>query len=149
MRFPRQEYWSALPFPCSVCLVNRGMEPWLLHWPVGSLPLSHLGGPTPAQYAVIKLNYRFSLTCFSIFGWRMDIRGAWMSQNSHIGGSEVKILEIIKINSIPRTKRNLMILICRYDLNTQSVICEITESLKSARDETRANTSLILKENGK
>ena len=99
MRFPRQEYWSGLSFPCSVCLANRGMEPCLLHWQVGSLPLSHLRGPTPAQYAVIKLNYRFSLTSFSIFGWRMDIRGAWMSQNSHTGGSEVKILEIIRKKS--------------------------------------------------
>ena len=39
MGFPRQEYWSGLPFPSPGDLPN----PHLLHWQVDSLPLSHQG----------------------------------------------------------------------------------------------------------
>ena len=45
MRFPRQEYWSGLPFPPLGDLPNAGMKPKspLLHWQADSLPLYHLG----------------------------------------------------------------------------------------------------------
>ena len=46
MGFPRQEYWSGLPFPPPGDLPTQGVTPclqWLLHWEVDSLPLSHLG----------------------------------------------------------------------------------------------------------
>ena len=49
MRFPRQEYWSGLPFPCLVRVFptqeSNKQDPCflhLLHWQVGSLPLSCL-----------------------------------------------------------------------------------------------------------
>ena len=49
MGFPRQEYWSGLPFPPSGNLPNPRIEPashgGLLHWQVVSLPLSPLGSP--------------------------------------------------------------------------------------------------------
>ena len=49
MRFPRQEYWSELPFP-SPDLPNSGIEPQcFLHWQVGSSPLSHPGSPAHQQ----------------------------------------------------------------------------------------------------
>ena len=41
----RQEYWSGLPFPLPGDLPDPGIEPTsthLLHWQVGSLPLSQL-----------------------------------------------------------------------------------------------------------
>ena len=38
MGFPRQEYWSQLPFPPPGDLLS-------LRWQAGSLPLSHLGRP--------------------------------------------------------------------------------------------------------
>ena len=41
--FPRQEYWSGLLFPPPGDLPNPGIDPHLLLWQVGSLPLSHLG----------------------------------------------------------------------------------------------------------
>ena len=44
MGFPRQEYWSGLPFLQGISL-TQGSNPRLLpllHWQVGSLPLSHL-----------------------------------------------------------------------------------------------------------
>ena len=43
--FPRQEYWSGPPFPSPGDLSDPGVEPHLLHWQVGSLPLSHQGSP--------------------------------------------------------------------------------------------------------
>ena len=46
MGFPRQEYWSELPFPPAEDLpepvIKLGLLP-LLHWQANSLPLSHLG----------------------------------------------------------------------------------------------------------
>ena len=43
MGFPRQEYWSVLPFPSSEDLPNPGIEPASPAWQVDSLPLNHLG----------------------------------------------------------------------------------------------------------
>ena len=40
MEFSRQEYWSKLPFPPPGDLPNQWLNPHLLHWQVGSLPLS-------------------------------------------------------------------------------------------------------------
>ena len=48
MGFPRQEYWSGLPFPSPRDRPNPGIKIvslQLLHWQVDSLPLSHLGSP--------------------------------------------------------------------------------------------------------
>ena len=42
MGFPRQEYWSGLSFPSPGDLPHLGVEPRLLHWKAGSLPLRHL-----------------------------------------------------------------------------------------------------------
>ena len=46
--FPRQEYWSGLPFPTPGDPYNSGIELVSLVSPalqVNSLPLCHLGGP--------------------------------------------------------------------------------------------------------
>ena len=43
MGFPRQEYWSGLPFPSPVDLPDPGIQPVSAAWQVDSLPLSHLG----------------------------------------------------------------------------------------------------------
>ena len=42
--FPRQEYWSGLPFPSSGDLLTQGLKP-CLHWQADSLLLSHQGSP--------------------------------------------------------------------------------------------------------
>jgi len=44
-RFPRQEYWSGLPFLSPGDLPNPGSNPSLLHWQADSLLLSHQGSP--------------------------------------------------------------------------------------------------------
>ena len=41
MGFPRQEYWSGLPFPSPEDLPSTGIKLHLLHWQVESLLLSH------------------------------------------------------------------------------------------------------------
>ena len=47
MGFSRQEYWSGLPFPPPGDLPEpQGQTPGFLHRQVGSLPLSHMGGPS-------------------------------------------------------------------------------------------------------
>ena len=45
MGFPRQEYWSGLPFPSPGDLPDPGKNPGLLHWQADSLLLSHQGSP--------------------------------------------------------------------------------------------------------
>ena len=42
MGFPRQEYWSGLPFPAPGDLPDPGFKPESPSWQAGSLPLSHL-----------------------------------------------------------------------------------------------------------
>ena len=45
MGFPKQEYWSGLPFPSLGDLPNLGIKPGSPVWQADSLPLSHLGSP--------------------------------------------------------------------------------------------------------
>ena len=52
MGFPRQEYWSGLPFP-TPDLPDPEIEPASPHWQAVSSPLSHLGSHStwiPAKY---------------------------------------------------------------------------------------------------
>ena len=50
--FPRQEYWSGLPFPSPGDLPDPGIKPTSL-WQVDSLPLSHLGKTICIYYLYI------------------------------------------------------------------------------------------------
>ena len=43
MGFPRQEYWSGLPFPTQGHPANPGIQPEFPELQVDSLPLSYLG----------------------------------------------------------------------------------------------------------
>ena len=43
MGFPRQEYWSGLPFPSPGYLPDLGIEPASLALQADSLPLNHQG----------------------------------------------------------------------------------------------------------
>ena len=45
MEFPRQDYWSGLPFPSPGDLPDPEIKPESPAWQVDSLPLSHLGSP--------------------------------------------------------------------------------------------------------
>ena len=45
MGFPRQEYWSELPFPSPGDLPNQEMEPKSSAWQGNSLAVSHPGNP--------------------------------------------------------------------------------------------------------
>ena len=46
MGFPRQEYWSGLPFPSPGDLSNPGIKLTSPAWQVDSLPLALPGKPT-------------------------------------------------------------------------------------------------------
>ena len=66
--FPRQEYWSRLPFPSPGDLPNPGIKPKspapLLHWQAVSLPRSHEGSPQNEMYKVLKkLCVRLKIFC--------------------------------------------------------------------------------------
>ena len=45
MGFPRQEYWSGLPFPSPGVFKTQGLNPGLLHWQAESLPSEPPGKP--------------------------------------------------------------------------------------------------------
>ena len=53
MGFPRQEYWSGLPFPPLGIFPTTGLNLGLLHWQGGSLPLNYLGSLLIHQYKYI------------------------------------------------------------------------------------------------
>ena len=56
MKFPRQAYWSGLPFPPTGDLSNPGIEPLSPvspDWQAGSLPLSRLGAYSCLWGAII------------------------------------------------------------------------------------------------
>ena len=52
MGFPRQECWSALPFPAQGDLPHPVMKPVSPGWQVDSLPLSHQGSTQPTNSAI-------------------------------------------------------------------------------------------------
>ena len=45
MGFPRQEYWSGLPFPSLGDFSDPGIEPWSLAFQIDSLPSELSGSP--------------------------------------------------------------------------------------------------------
>ena len=56
MGFPRQEYWSGLPFPSPGGLPDPGIEPMSFALQADSLSLSHPGSPvTQVHLAHIRL----------------------------------------------------------------------------------------------
>ena len=57
MGFPRQEYWSGLPFPASGDLPDPGMEPTSPICQANSLPLSHQGNPIVRYPVYIQICY--------------------------------------------------------------------------------------------
>ena len=76
MGFPRQEYWSGLPFPYPGDLPNPGIEPTsrLLHWQAVSLPLAPPGKPNLELFHLPgELNFLYlcsdsvNAVCFYLF----------------------------------------------------------------------------------
>ena len=71
--FPRQEYWSGLPFPPPGDLPDSGMEPSFLrflHGQVRSLLLSHLG---PALPPPRHIRAREAADIFAVFSQIREI----------------------------------------------------------------------------
>ena len=59
MGFPRQEFWSELPFPSPRDLPDTGIEPMSPAWQVDSLPQSHLGSPFYTSCLQVVLSHYF------------------------------------------------------------------------------------------
>ena len=60
--FPRQEYWSGLPFPSPRDFPNPGIKPSSPASQGDSLPLSHQGSHKVSIHAVITCNSSFPLS---------------------------------------------------------------------------------------
>ena len=58
MGFSRQEYCSGLPCPPPGDLPGPGVEPCLLHWQTGSLPLVPPGKSHKTNYTSIKISLK-------------------------------------------------------------------------------------------
>ena len=52
MGFPRQEYWSGLPFHSPGDIPDPGIESGSPAWQVDSLPLGHWGSPNMYIYPI-------------------------------------------------------------------------------------------------
>ena len=65
MEFFRQEYWSGCHFLLQGIFPIQELNPHLqglLHWQVGFLPRSHLGGPpTKSRNILLKISRLYSL----------------------------------------------------------------------------------------
>ena len=85
MGFPRQEYWSGLPFPSPGDLPDPRIK-LALDWQVDSLPLSHLRSPIPYQYLTLFF-YSHPTRCkvLSHCGFDSPFPNAWHYQ---LGGHE-------------------------------------------------------------
>ena len=57
MGFPRQEYWSGVHFLLQGIFQTQVSNSRLLHWQMGSLPLSHQRSPCPVLQ-MRKLRHR-------------------------------------------------------------------------------------------
>ena len=67
MGFPRQAYWSGLPFPSLGDLPDPGTEHVAPAWQMGSLPLSHIGAQCSLAAAAKSLQ-SFLTLCNPIDG---------------------------------------------------------------------------------
>ena len=59
MGFPRQEYWSGLPFSSPGIFPNQGSNPCPLHWQVDSLPLSQKGSQRIMNSTTLSIFFPF------------------------------------------------------------------------------------------
>ena len=78
--FPRQEYWSRLPFLQGIFLI-QGLDPCLLYWQADSLALSHLRSPKKRWwylYFIKKKKLFFKLCQLRLFYSKTHI-GKWFN----------------------------------------------------------------------
>ena len=70
MGFPRQQYWSELPFPSPGDLPDLGIKLVSPAWQANSLPLCYLGSPLvlPQSQMLIPVRGIWQFTVFILFG---------------------------------------------------------------------------------
>ena len=88
MSFPRQEYWSGLPFLLQGIFPNQGLNLPLLHSQVGSLPLSHQGRGKgtitgiKCQECWVRRRYQIWLLMWSSWKKRIRLKKRFRSMSS-------------------------------------------------------------------
>ena len=95
--FPRQAYWSRLPFPPQGIFLTQGSNPHLLcllHWQVGSLPLWRLGSPTCTAYVRKNLVLSYLVT----LGKAYYVRQQWKQTTTLPPKSNKWLLKQIVLN---------------------------------------------------
>ena len=94
MGFPRQEYWSGLPWPPPGCLPDPRIQTVSSAWQVDSLPLSHLGRPCTTITTIHFQNFFiFHLETISIKQLTFhSLLPAWVT--SCVFGISYKVLPI-------------------------------------------------------
>ena len=95
MDFPRQEHWSGLPFPPLGDLPTQGSNSHLLHWQVGSLPLSHVGSPTLAFASPMSFAFCI-LLWFSSYIFYLPL------YSTHLGPETVDQFSKLEQHFVPR-----------------------------------------------
>ena len=68
MGFPRQEYWSGLPFPTPGIFLTQGSNPRFLRWQADSLPLCPQGG----LLGLTVIRFKFSSGTYYVSGFGLD-----------------------------------------------------------------------------
>ena len=90
--FPRQEYWSGLPFPSPEDLPDPGIESPLLYWQVGPLPLAPPGKPKLGAVGMNVGNDQIQLIGLDgmtvVKGQRSDFWCGWWYHSVGWGTSE-------------------------------------------------------------
>ena len=69
-RFSRREYWNGLLFPSPGRCPDQGSDPYLLHWQVDSLALSHQESPIVNEWNTFSI----LLKKYSEEGWEGGMR---------------------------------------------------------------------------
>ena len=160
MGFPRQEYWSGLPFPSPGNLPDPGSNPCLLHWQAESLPLSHWGSPMDITPTIkyLRLASRASFLsqlsalwmCWWIFFAMFLKVGRWLNKNcSFLEKTQIRKLkgwklyffqlgELLKdwrrLNvAITRAKHKLILLGCVPSLSRYPPLGKLLNHLNSEK----------------
>ena len=78
--FPRQEYWSRLPFPSQEILANPGMEPVSPALQVDSLPVCCLGSPQYRVYGQKKDTQKPNYSPWNFLGQNTRVGSLFLLQ---------------------------------------------------------------------
>ena len=83
MEFPRQEYWSGLPFPSLGDLPDPGIKPRSPALKADTLPSEPPGKPHGCESWTIKKTEHQRIDAFELWCWRRLLRIPWTARRSN------------------------------------------------------------------